>query len=190
MFGGSWSGDTDAFNEAAWDLGRLTAQNGWTLVYGGGGHGLMGQAARGALGSGGKVVGIVPQALRHLEGSLSEGEEIVVTQTLGERKDRMIAMSDAFVLLPGGLGTLDEFFEVLTAVQLGLQHKPIILVDVEAYFSPVLALLDHVVSRRFAPDRIFQHFRVVQTPRAAIGVLTEIFAPRGMGDAADHVDTA
>lgn len=146
----------------------------------------MGQAARGALDSGGKVVGIVPQALRHLEGSLNEGEEIMVTQTLGERKDRMIAMSDAFVILPGGLGTLDEFFEVLTTAQLGLQHKPIILVDVEGYFSPMLALLDQVVSRRFAPVGIFQRFRVVKTPRAAIGVLTEIFAPRGTEGAAGH----
>jgi uncharacterized protein (TIGR00730 family) len=172
MFGGSWSGDNKVFFEAAWRFGHLTAQLGWTLVYGGGGNGMMGQAARAALGGGGRVVGVVPKALRHLEGSLNEGEEIMFTPTLGERKERMIAMSDAFVILPGGIGTFDEFFEVLTAAQLGFHHKPIILVDVEAYFSPLLALLDHGISRRFAPHSIFQYISIVKTPEAAVKALT------------------
>ena len=183
MFGGSWPGDDEAYSAAARCLGRLTAELGWTLLYGGGGHGLMGQAARGALGAGGRVIGVVPEAMRHLEGSLNEGEEIILTRTLGDRKDRMVAASAAFVVLPGGLGTFDEFFEVVTAAQLGFHGKPIVLVDVEDYFTPLIDLLRKAVSKGFAPDVVFRRFTIVKTPEAAVELLSTILTGSRSDDA-------
>jgi len=113
-------GHAEAYGEAARELGRLIAAKGFSLVFGGGGLGLMGQVARAARDAGAPVIGVLPEFLRALEPPLKSAEELIITPDLYQRKDRMMAMASGFIILPGGLGTLDEFFEVLTAAQLVL----------------------------------------------------------------------
>lgn len=170
VFCGSSPGGDSAYLAAARRLGERMGAAGHTLVYGGGASGLMGELARTALTAGAKVIGVRPTPLDHLERPLG-GIEMIHTSDLFERKQRMIAMSDAFLVLPGGLGTLDEFFEVVTTAQLGLHEKPIVLVNTEGYFDPLLALLRHVNGAGFIYRDVSRLFQVVDTPDAAIALL-------------------
>jgi uncharacterized protein (TIGR00730 family) len=130
---------------AARDLGRELAARGCGLVYGGGRVGLMGEVATAALAAGGRVLGVIPHALAGKEIALAEATELVVVDTMHERKALMADRSDAFVALPGGYGTCDELFEILTWAQLGIHRKPVGLLNVNGFFTPLLAWLDHVV---------------------------------------------
>jgi uncharacterized protein (TIGR00730 family) len=177
VFCGSSHGGDPAFAEAARKLGRLIAEKGYRMVFGGGGIGLMGETARAARDAGAPVVGILPSFLRHLEPPMRSAEELVVVPDLYQRKERMIALADAFVILPGGLGTLDEFFDVLTGAQLGQHAKPIVLVSVKDYFAPLQALLDAVLRGGFSHYDFAQRYRVAATPEEAMELLGETFGP-------------
>jgi len=143
VFCGSSPGARPSYLETARRAGELIGEKGHTLVYGGGATGMMGELARAAMKAGARVIGIRPTVLDHLE--LPQGGiEMVPTPDLFERKQRMIGRSDAFLILPGGLGTLDEFFEVVTTAQLGMHALPVVLVNTEGYFEPLLALFRHV----------------------------------------------
>jgi uncharacterized protein (TIGR00730 family) len=168
VFCGSSYGNDPANAEAARRLGTLIGERGFRLIFGGGNVGLMGETARAARAAGAPVIGILPQFLRHMEPPLKTAEELIVVPDLQQRKQRMIAMSDAFVLLPGGLGTFDEFFEVTTAIPLGVIAKPVVLINLGGYFDPLVALLKHAVSAGFAGDGILSHYRVAATPEEAI----------------------
>ncbi len=149
VFCGSNPGRNGAFSAAARATGRLLAEEGITLVYGGGLTGLMGAVADGALAAGGRVIGIIPQSM-NLPRVVHEGlSELVVVQTMHERKAAMAHLSDAFIALPGGLGTFDELFETLTWSQLGYQAKPIGLLNIDGYFNPLVGLIDHAVAYGF-----------------------------------------
>jgi uncharacterized protein (TIGR00730 family) len=137
------------FLDAAHRLGRLIGEAGLTLVYGGGGAGLMERVAAGAAAAGSTVVGIIPGHLREFEGSPGAGAELVVVETMHERKQAMAERSDGFAILPGGVGTLDELFEIVTWRQLGLHDKPIVLVNLDGYWDPLAAMLDRMVEARF-----------------------------------------
>jgi uncharacterized protein (TIGR00730 family) len=128
--------------QSAKELGTRLAQAGIALVYGGGNIGLMGLLADAALVEGGKVVGVIPQFLIDLEVAHHGLSELIKVQSMHERKSEMASRADAFVALPGGFGTLEEFFEVLTWLQLGLHQKPCILLNVENFFTPLLAFLN------------------------------------------------
>ncbi len=154
LFCGSRHGASPAFANAARDLGRGLGVRGVTLVYGGGDVGLMGLAANAATDAGGKVIGVIPRQLMAREAGKHDIAELVVTETMAERKTVMIARSDAFVALPGGLGTLDEVLEVVTLKQLGYHAKPILLVDVEGYWAPFLSMYEDVVAKGFADPSI------------------------------------
>ena len=144
------SGQVDPrYREAAASLGRGLAGRGITMVYGGGRIGLMGLAADACLTSGGAVIGIIPEFLQQREVDHPGVKQLIVVGSMHERKQRMTDLADAFVVLPGGLGTLDEFFEILTWKQLGLHSKPIILLDAAGYWQKLLELLDHLVDERF-----------------------------------------
>src|SRR4051812_12649231 len=143
VFCGSSPGGDSAYLDAARRLGERIGAGGHAMVYGGGASGLMGEVTRAALGNGARVIGVRPTPLDHLERPQG-GIEMIQTPDLFERKQKMIAMSDAFVVLAGGLGTLDEFFEVVTTAQLGMHEKPIMVVNTKGYFDPLLALLQHV----------------------------------------------
>jgi uncharacterized protein (TIGR00730 family) len=153
VFCGSKSGDRPEYTEVACRLGVVAARRGLELVTGAGHVGLMGILADAALQAGGRVVGVIPQAL--VERELAHGglSEIHVVASMHERKAKMADLSDAFVALPGAYGTADELFEILTWAQLGLHCKPIGLLDVEGFFDPLLAWLDHTVREGFLRER-------------------------------------
>jgi len=134
---------------AAEALGRELAERGWRAVYGGAGIGLMAKVADAALAAGGEVIGVIPQHLVDSEVAHRGLSELRVTGSMHERKATMAELSDGFVALPGGLGTLEEFAEILTWSQLGLQSKPCGLLDVAGYYGLLLAFFDHTVTERF-----------------------------------------
>ena len=153
VYCGSRDGIDPRFGEAAEATGRMLAANGWGLVYGAGDVGLMGRVARAHQAAGGRALGVIPEHLFPREVARGELDRLVVTETMHERKKVMFMNADAVVCLPGGAGSLDEFFEVLTWRQIGLHAKPILLLNVAGYWDPLLGLLRHVVAQGFAgPD--------------------------------------
>lgn len=150
VFCGSRIGNDPAFLGAATAMGRAIARRGIVLVYGAAKIGIMGAVANAALEAGGRVVGVIPRALVSKEVMHDGLHEVFLTETMSERKDRMISLSDAFVALPGGLGTYDETFETLTLAQLGIQDKPTGLLNTNGFFDPFIALLRHTIDSGFA----------------------------------------
>ena len=138
------------YRDAANELGAQLARVGIVLVYGGGRVGLMGLLADATLAAEGKVTGIIPSRLRDAEVAHRGVTELIVVDSMHERKRLMAERADAFAILPGGIGTLDEMFEIVSWKQLRLHDKPILLVDIGGYWAPLLALLDHVVDTGFA----------------------------------------
>jgi uncharacterized protein (TIGR00730 family) len=151
VFCGSRSGHAPKFHAAALDLGKGLARAGLQLVFGGGRVGLMGAIADASLAAGGTVVGVIPDFLQKSEVAHSGVSELFVTDSMHTRKRRMFDMSDAFVSFAGGLGTLDETFEILTWRQLRLHDKPILICDVDGSAAPLLGLIDSAVADGFAP---------------------------------------
>jgi uncharacterized protein (TIGR00730 family) len=149
VFCGSSTGVNPAYRHAAAGLGQAIASSGRRLIYGGGNVGLMGVLADAALEQGGEVVGVIPRHLVDLEVAHQSLTELRVVDSMHQRKQLMADLADGFVILPGGLGTLEEFFEVWTWGQLGLHRKPYGLLNVASYFDSLLAFLDHSVSERF-----------------------------------------
>ncbi len=150
VYCGARDGRDPAHARAAEETGRLIAANGWGLVYGAGEVGLMGRVARAHQAAGGRALGVIPGHLVAREAGKTDLDRLVVTETMHERKKVMFMNAEAVVCLPGGAGSLDEFFEVLTWRQLGLHDKPILLLDVAGYWRPLAALLAHVVAEGFA----------------------------------------
>ncbi len=157
VFCGARFGADPATRDTAIRLGGLLAREGITLVYGGGGVGLMGLVANAALSGGAKVVGVIPNFLLQREAGHPALTETIVVETMHERKLQMFERSDAFVVLPGGIGTLEEFFEVLSWRTLGLHSKPIVIVDQGGYWQPLAALLRGVVEGGFAERTHLDH---------------------------------
>lgn len=149
VFCGSQRGARLAYVDAAQRVGSALARAGFGLVYGGGRVGLMGAVADAALAAGGRVLGVIPEPLTLRELAHDGLSELIVVPGMHERKALMNARSDAFLALPGGVGTLEEFFEILTWAVLGLHAKPLGLLNVEGYYDPLLKLLDHAVAERF-----------------------------------------
>ena len=162
VFCGARFGADPANRTAAARLGELLAREGITLIYGGGGVGLMGLLANAALKAGGRVVGVIPQFLLKREAGHPALSQTVVVESMHERKLQMFERSDAFVILPGGLGTLEEFFEVLSWRTLGLHAKPIVIVDEGGYWEPLAALLREVVKGGFADPSHLDHVAFVR----------------------------
>jgi|SRR5579871_1327316 len=149
VYCGSGSGSDPAFADAADALGRALAEAEIGLVYGGGGEGLMGRVARATLAAGGRVTGIIPSFLIRKEHPLAEAQELLVVETMHERKQAMFERADAFVALPGGVGTLEELVEQMTWAQLDRHTKPILIADVSGFWRPLLALFAHMNNEGF-----------------------------------------
>ena len=149
VYCGSNPGINPAYVDTAFRLGQALAVSGIGLVYGGGGRGLMGEVARSVLANGGHVTGIIPSFLSEKEHMLREAHEMIVVNDMHERKKLMFDRSDAFVALPGGIGTLEELVEQLTWAQLGQHTKPVVLVNVEGFWAPFLELLSHMRREAF-----------------------------------------
>lgn len=163
LFCGSNKGTRAAYEQAACELGRTLAQRDIALVYGGGNVGLMGIAADAALAAGGRVIGVIPGFLREKELAHQSLSELHVTQTMHERKALMEDLSGGFVALPGGFGTYDELFEMLTWGQLSVHSKPIGLLNVDGFFDPLLAMIRHSVTEGFVAEGNLQLFVVAAT---------------------------
>lgn len=171
VFCGSSHGSDAAYARDARRFGALIGSHGYDMVFGGGYVGLMGEVAHAAREGGAYITGVLPDFLRHLEPPSRDTQRMIVTPDLHERKRLLMSLGDAFAVLPGGLGTLDEFFEVITSVQLNVFDKPVVLLDTNGVFAPLRALLDDVVARGFAGERIRAFYHPAATPQAAIEYL-------------------
>ncbi len=154
VFCGSNFGTDPAYAQAARDLGQILAKKKVKLVFGGGNVGLMGEVARATHNLGGHVTSIVPKAIAQMELQFDEADEAIVTDNMHDRKGRMFARSDAFVALPGGIGTLEEVIEVLSWAYLAFHSKPIVLVNINNYWDPLLHLMKHLVDHEFARPQL------------------------------------
>jgi uncharacterized protein (TIGR00730 family) len=152
VYCGSGPGTNPIFVQAARTFGRILAENGIRLVYGGGSIGLMGAVANSVIDHGGTVTGIIPDFLTAREFMFQRAQEMVVTRDMHERKRLMFERADAFVALPGGVGTLEELVEQLTWEQLGHHRKPILIADLKGFWGPLLALMEQMRASRFIPD--------------------------------------
>lgn len=161
VFCGSREGNDPAYREAAIRLGVLMARRGVRLVYGGGSIGLMGVVADAVLAEGGEVTGVIPDFLMRSEHGHRRLTEQIITGSMHDRKRRMFELADAFCIMPGGLGTLDETFEIITWKQIRLHDLPIVVLDVAGYWQPLQALLANVVSAGFADGSIMDLVTVV-----------------------------
>ncbi len=171
VFCGSSFGNAPIYREAARAVGAGIAKMGYSLVFGGGGLGLMGEVAKAALAGGSTIQGIMPAFLQALEPEVSPQEKLIVTPHMQERKTLMLQMSDAFLVLPGGLGTFDEFFEVLTEAQLGVHAKPIIVVNVNGYYDALDAMLHATVEKGFAREIILKLYYLADGADDALKIL-------------------
>jgi uncharacterized protein (TIGR00730 family) len=171
VYCGSSGRVAEAYRETARRTGRLLAEARMELIYGGGHVGLMGLTADAALAAGGRVVGIIPDFLHDRELTHKNLSELLIVGSMHERKQRMFERADAFAILPGGLGTLDEAFECMTWRQLGLHDKPIVVVDVDGYWEPLMALIDHGIDAGFVPAKLRAMVDVVPNPEELMRVL-------------------
>jgi uncharacterized protein (TIGR00730 family) len=187
VFCGSRFGTDPGSREVASQLGQLLAHQGISLVYGGGGVGLMGLVANAALKAGGRVVGVIPRFLLKREAGHPALTETVVVETMHERKLQMFERSDAFVVLPGGIGTLEEFFEVLSWRTLGLHTKPIVIIDQGGYWQPLAALLRGVVEGGFAEQTHLDHVAFVSTLKDVLPAIAAMPSSAGFEKRLDRV---
>ena len=176
VYCGSGPGHNPAYAEAARTLGRAMAQANIGLVYGGGSLGLMGEIARSVLGHNGHVTGIIPEFLSNREKMLKDVQELIVTHSMHERKQIMFEKSDAFVALPGGVGTLEELVEQLTWSQLGQHSKPIVLGDIDGFWEPLLSLFYHMRSEAFVRPGLELRLTRVQSADEIVPKVQELVA--------------
>jgi len=174
VYCGSSGRGRDSHHDAARRLGRLMAEAGVRLVYGGGRIGMMGLVADAVLEAGGEVVGIIPRFLDQVEVGHSGVSHMIVTDNMHERKEKMAELSDAFVILPGGLGTLDETFEILTWKQLQLHDKPVVIADIDGYWQPLVALVDRLIDENYARPEHRELFRIVASVDEVLPALEEM----------------
>ena len=161
VYCGSSPGNDPSYLAAARDFGRILAEHRIDLVYGGGSRGLMGALATSVHDNGGRVIGIIPEFLRARERMFSHASEIVVTDDMHERKRLMFERADAFVALPGGIGTMEELVEQLTWSQLGRHRKPILVANINGFWDPLIELLDHMKRLGFIHSELLIDYRVV-----------------------------
>jgi len=172
------------YRDAATMLGRLAAEAEVEIVYGGGRVGLMGLLADAALAAGGRVTGVIPSHLYEREAGHTGLSELIVVASMHERKQRMFELADAFVTLPGGLGTLDETIEIMTWKQLGLHDKPLVIVDIAGYWAPLTALVDHAIASGFTTPTAREYFQVVTRADDVLPLIAALPPSRHAGDSA------
>ena len=163
VFCGSRAGKTSEFLTAAEKLGELIAKHGWRLVYGAGDVGLMGELAKSVQKNNGDILGVIPTHLLEMEVAKTDLTSFIVTENMHERKKVMFMNSEAIVILPGGIGTLDEFFEVLTWRQLNLHNKNIYILNINGFWNKLISLLDELVSQEFIESSVREYYSVLSS---------------------------
>ncbi|MDO9417536.1 TIGR00730 family Rossman fold protein [Pararhizobium sp.] len=174
VYCGSQPGRDPAFMDAGRRLGKSIAEHGLRLVYGGGTKGIMGAVASGVLSGGGRVTGIIPEFLMDMEAtrhSLGQLSELIVTPDMHERKHKMFERADAFVTLPGGIGTLEEIIEIMTWAQLGRHRKPIVFVNIDGFWDPLLKLIHHMAESGFIHTAHLVQPLVIDNPEEIVPAL-------------------
>jgi len=187
VYCGSQPGRDPAYIAAGRALGKSIAAHGIRLIYGGGTKGIMGAVAAGVLSNGGEVTGIIPEFLVDMEAtrhSLGQLNELIVTKDMHERKHKMFERSDAFVTLPGGIGTLEEIVEIMTWAQLGHHTKPIAFCNIDGFWNPMLALIDHMAAEGFIHTAHRVRPIVVESPDELIARVLDAGTAGAEGDAA------
>lgn len=166
---GASSNELDAvYLDSAYELGLLLARRGHSLIYGAGAQGVMGAAARGVHDGGGRIIGVAPKFL-NVDGILYDRcDELIFTDTMAERKGIMAGRAEAFIMAPGGVGTFEEFFEILTLKQLGRHNPPIAIYNVNNYYAPLQQMLEHAVRERFMREPCLQIYRLFSAPAALL----------------------
>jgi hypothetical protein len=180
VYCGSSAGTEPAFGEAAGQFGKILAESGVRLVYGGGSVGLMGILADAVVAHGGKATGIIPDFLTQRERPRRFDQELIVTPDMHERKRTMFDRADAFVALPGGIGTLEELVEQLTWAQLGRHRKPILIANINGYWDPLLTLVAHMREYAFVPESLAVNFLVAERVQDILPILRQ--AARGRAE--------
>ena len=163
VFCGSRNGNDSAFLEAAKQTGALIAKNNWRLVYGAGDVGLMGAIAKSCQKNGGTTFGVIPKFLLEKEVGKVDLSTFVITENMHERKKVMFTNSDVIVTLPGGIGSLDEFFKLLTWTQLGVSKKPLYILNINGYWDPLVTLIDHAIELEFADSDLLNAFKAINS---------------------------
>lgn len=153
------------------EFGALLAKRGITLVYGGGDCGVMGAVANSTMKQGGHVTGVFPVSLRNIENEHQSLTEIIIVNTMHERKQNMFERSDAFIVFPGGFGTMDEMFEILTWKQLLLHDKPVVIFNYQGYWDPLIALMKNIIEQKFAKAEVATYYHVVDELEEILDVL-------------------
>lgn len=171
VYCGSRPGHDPKWVEVAGQFGAALAENNLAMVFGGGRNGLMGAAARAALNAGGKVTGIIPETLLAVEPAMEDLTELFVVDSMHTRKLLMSEKADGFVVMPGGIGTFEEFFEIWTWLQIGLHKKPIVLLNAFHYYDTLLGFLQHAVDQGFFGPHHHRHLRVAATAQQAVQLL-------------------
>ena len=171
IFGASSSRLDPVYYHEAEAMGRLLAEAGHTVVFGGGADGLMGACARGAKASGGKIVGIAPRMFNEPGILLPECDELILTDSMAARKEKMFSESEAFLALPGGIGTMDEFFEAITLRQLGLLRGQLVLLNTRGFYTPLVAYLEQMAEQGFMSRNCLALLSLCDTPEAAMEAL-------------------
>ncbi len=170
----------ESYHTDAHRLGQLLGEAGWRLVFGGGEHGLMGAVAKGVHDAGGHVLGIIPEKLDLAHVTYAKADEWIVTKDLRDRKSLMEERSDAFVVLPGGFGTLEELMETITMKQLDFHRRPIVILNTNGYYNALFAFFDHMVDQAFVKKEHLKLVKVVSTPEGAIAGISEYNDPEAV----------
>jgi uncharacterized protein (TIGR00730 family) len=173
VYCGSSPGTEPAFLEAARTFGKILAESGVRLIYGGGSVGLMGALADAVLQHRGEATGVIPEFLTTKERPRRRAQELIVTRDMHERKRTMFERADAFVALPGGIGTLEELVEQLTWVQLGRHRKPVLIANISGYWGPLLALIDHMRAVKFVPSALRVDYLVAKRVEEILPMLRD-----------------
>ena len=173
IFGASSDRLDPAYYDEAEKLGRLIAEAGHGMIFGGGAGGLMGACARGVMDAGGHLTGIAPVIFDEPGFLLPGCTELILTQTMAERKEKMLAMSDAFLALPGGIGTMDEFFETVTLRQLGLLRGPVVLLNTKGFYNTLMRFLQEMAEQGFMSRNCLEIIRLRETPETALAAALE-----------------
>ena len=163
VFCGSRAGKASNFSLTTKKVGRMIAKNGWRLVYGAGDIGLMGELADSVLKNNGEVLGVIPKHLLEMEVAKTDVNSLIITENMHERKKVMFMNSDTILILPGGIGTLDEFFEILTWKQLNLHSKDIYILNINGFWDKLILLLDHLVIQEFSDSSVHGHYTILTT---------------------------
>jgi uncharacterized protein (TIGR00730 family) len=173
VFCGSGPGSKKIFKEKAYELGRSLAENRFELIYGGSGTGLMGMVADGVIKNKGKAIGVLPHFLKDREVAHPNLNQLILVEDMHQRKAKMNELADAFVVLPGGLGTMEEYFEVLTWSQLALHNKPIVLLNIDGFYNHLLLLIENISCHGFIKDHTMPLFFVFDNIKEAIHCIKE-----------------